>query len=102
MYNNSPSVRTDGRATSTTVLDLKRSLFGDLQLTQGRMAQPLDNYQIGTCMVIWLQELIGRACDKDFVFSVLPKQLDIGIVNHSGDHGNTTLQIYLIRLPDEM
>ena len=53
-------------------------------------------------MSIWLNELNSRAYEKDFAFTVLPKQLDIGIVHHSGDHGNTTLQIYLIRLPDEM
>lgn len=66
------------------------------------MVRPLDDSWIGACMAIWLNELNGRACEKDFAFTVLPKQLDIGIVHHSGDHGNTTLQIYLIRLPDEM
>ena len=53
-------------------------------------------------MSIWLNELNGRAYEKDIVVTVLPKQRDIGIVHHSGDHGTTTLQIYLIRLPDKM
>ena len=53
-------------------------------------------------MAIWLNDLNSRVYEKDFVFTVLPKQIDIGIVNYSGDHGNTPLQIYLIRLPDEM
>jgi len=49
-----------------------------------------------------LMELNGRTCEKDFVLTVLPKQLGMGTGSHVGDHGNTPLQIYLIKPPAEM